>query len=175
MTRFLLARLHIESLCEKPTIKAVQEALTHLPKDLNETYDSAMKRIEDQGDMNKNIAYSALTWVVNAKRPLTVSEIQTALAVEPDSQELDEDNVMDIETILAVCAGLVIVDQESSVVRLVHYTTQEYLDSIQAQLFPDAQTEITRTLLTFLAFDGYPDQSWSHWRATPPPLVSEKT
>jgi hypothetical protein len=57
---------------------------------------------------------------------------------------------VDIETILAVCAGLVIVDKESFVVRLVHYTTQEYLDNIQPVLFPDAQTEITHTLLTFL-------------------------
>ncbi|KAF7359830.1 Arp, Ankyrin repeat protein [Mycena venus] len=157
---FLLARLHIESLSSEATITAVRKALKHLPKSLNATYDGAMKRIKDQGDKNKEIAYSALTWVVNAKRPLTVPEIQTALAIEPDSQELDEDNVMDIETILSVCAGLVIVDKESSVVRLVHFTTQEYLDSIQVQLFPNAQTEITHTLLTFLAFDGYPDSSW---------------
>ncbi|KAJ7440551.1 ankyrin repeat domain-containing protein, partial [Mycena galericulata] len=161
--------LHIESLSEEATIKAVQEALKHLPKGLNTTYDSAMKRIEDQGDKNKQIAYSTLTWVVNAKRPLTVSEIQTALAVEPDSQELDDDNVMDIQTILSVCAGLVIMDKESSLVRLVHYTTQEYLDSIQARLFPDAQTEIARTLLTVLAFDGYPDSSWK--LGDLPPLV----
>ncbi|KAJ7456174.1 hypothetical protein FB451DRAFT_1512596 [Mycena latifolia] len=164
---FLLARLHIESLNKEATIKAVREALKHLPKGLNATYESAMKRIEDQGDKNKQIAYSTLTWVVNAKRPLTVSEIQTALAVEPDSRELDEDNVMDINIILSVCAGLVIVDKESSVVRLVHYTTQEYLDSIQALQFPDAQIEITRTLLTFLAFDGYPDSSWKSGNLSP--------
>ncbi|KAJ6491214.1 hypothetical protein DFH09DRAFT_1003435, partial [Mycena vulgaris] len=165
---FLLARLHIESLREEATIKAVRKALEHLPKGLDTTYESAMKRIEDQGDKNKQIAYSTLTWVMNAKRPLTVSEIQTALAVEPDSRELDEDNVMDIETILSVCAGLVIIDKEASLVRLVHYTTQEYLDKIQAEKFPGAQTEITRTLLTFIAFDGYPDPSW-RWNL--PPLV----
>jgi hypothetical protein len=61
------------------------------------------------------------------------------------------------------------VDKESSVVRLVHYTTQEYLDKIQTEKFPDAQTEITRTLLTFLAFDGYPDSSWKSGNL--PPLV----
>jgi ankyrin repeat protein len=55
------------------------------------------------------------------------------------------------------------------VVRLVHYTTQEYLDKIQAEKFPNAQMEITRTLLTFLAFDGYPDPSWKSGNL--PPLV----
>jgi hypothetical protein len=66
---------------------------------------------------------------------------------------------LDIETIISVCAGLVIMDKQLSVVQLVHYTTQEYLDSIQAQKFPDMQQEITCTLLTFLAFDGFPDSS----------------
>jgi hypothetical protein len=65
----------------------------------------------------------------------------------------------------------VIVDKDSDVVRLVHYTTQEYLDSIQALLFPDAQTEITCTLLTLLAFDGFPDSSWTDWETDLPPLI----
>ncbi|KAJ6599932.1 hypothetical protein DFH09DRAFT_890071, partial [Mycena vulgaris] len=140
---FLLAKLHIESLSTKNNIKGVHEALKNLPKDLKATYDNAMRRIDDQSTDDREIAHSALTWVVNAKRPLTVTELQVAIAIEPDTQELNEDNMSDIEIILAVCAGLVIVDQQLSVVRLVHYTTQEYLNSIQAQQFPDAQTEIT--------------------------------
>jgi hypothetical protein len=39
---------------------------------------------------------------------------------------------MDIELILAACTGLVIMDEQRSVVRLVYYIAQEYLDSIQA-------------------------------------------
>ncbi|KAJ7923122.1 ankyrin repeat-containing domain protein [Mycena leptocephala] len=112
---FLLAKLHIESLSKKSTIKRVREALKTLPKDLNDSYDSAMKRIEDQNMEERTIAHSALTWVVNAKRPLTVAELQAALAVEPGAQELDDDNILDIEIILAVCAGLVIVDEQLSV------------------------------------------------------------
>ncbi|KAJ6524737.1 hypothetical protein B0H19DRAFT_841926, partial [Mycena capillaripes] len=119
------------------------------------SYNIAMKRIEDQSEEDRTTAHSAIIWVANAKRPLTVEELRVALAVEPGARQLNEDNFLDIETILSVCAGLVIVEKESSVVRLVHYTTQEYLDSIQARLFPDAQTEITCTLLTFLNFDGF--------------------
>jgi hypothetical protein len=170
MSRFLLAKLHIESLSKKSTIKRVREALKTLPKDLNDSYDSAMKRIEDQNEEERTIAHSALTWVVNAKRPLTVAELQVALAVEPGAQELDDDNLLDIEIILAVCAGLVIVDEQLSVVRLVHYTTQEYFDGIQEQQFPDAQTEITRILLTFLSFEKIVDVP-RDWRDDLPPLV----
>jgi hypothetical protein len=62
-------------------------------------------------------------------------------------------------------------DKQLSVVQLVHYTTQEYLDSIQAHKFPDVQQEITCTLLTFIAFDGFPDSSWNRWQDILPPLV----
>ncbi|KAJ6557518.1 hypothetical protein B0H19DRAFT_1261131 [Mycena capillaripes] len=149
---FLLAKLHMESLGTKSSIKAVREALKHLPKDLKDTYDNAIRQIEIQCEEDKNIARSALTWVANARRPLTVAELQTALAIEPETQQLDKENILDIYMILSVCAGLVIVDEQLCVVRLVHYTTQEYLDSIQAQKFPHAQTEIALSLLTFLSF-----------------------
>ncbi|KAF8128801.1 ankyrin repeat-containing domain protein [Mycena galopus ATCC 62051] len=166
---FLLAKLHIESLKAKNTIKAVRKALTELPKNLYEGYDIAMQRIEAQNEEDRTAARSALIWVANAKRPLSVEELRVALAVEPGTQRLDKENLLKIEIILGVCAGLVIVDKRSPVVRLVHCTTQEYLDKIQAQKFPDAQTEITSTLLTFLAFDGYPDSVWHS--KNPPPLA----
>ncbi|KAF7344743.1 Ankyrin repeat domain-containing protein [Mycena venus] len=129
-----------------------------------------MQRIEAQTEEDRKTARSALTWVANAKRPLTISEITVALSIEPGARQLDEDNILDIDIILVVCAGLVIVDEQRSVVRLVHYTAQEYFDNIQAERFPDAQTDITRTLLTLLAFDGFPDPSW-HSR-NPPPLIA---
>ncbi|KAJ7021504.1 hypothetical protein C8F04DRAFT_266660 [Mycena alexandri] len=168
---FLLAKLHIQSLSTKNTIKALREALKELPRGLDDSYDITMQRIDDQTEEDKKTARSTLIWVASAKRPLNVSEITAALAIEPGDRQLDEDNVLDINIILSVCAGLVIVDKQSSVVRLVHYTTQQYLDKIQAEKFPDVQTEMTRTLLTVLAFDGYPNQSWSRSGATPPPLV----
>ncbi|KAJ6542334.1 ankyrin repeat-containing domain protein [Mycena vulgaris] len=167
---FLLAKLHIDSLSTKNTIREVREALNTLPESLYGSYEIAIQRIDAQSNADRKTAHSTMTWVANAKRPLTVKELQVALAVEPGMRKLDEEeDLTDIDIILSVCAGLVIVDRESSVVRLVHYTTQEYLDSIQTLLFPDAQTEITCTLLTFLAFDGYPDSSWEF--GNPPPLV----
>ncbi|KAJ7458308.1 hypothetical protein B0H11DRAFT_1817909 [Mycena galericulata] len=143
---FLLAKLHLETLSTKSTIKAVQQALEALPKTLNDCYDNAMKQIEEQKQEDTQLAHSTLTWVANAKRPLTPLELQTALAIEPGTKSLDSDNILDIEVIISVCAGLVIVDEQLSVVRLVHYTTQEYLDGIQSQRFPHAQTEITRSI-----------------------------
>ncbi|KAJ7159603.1 ankyrin repeat-containing domain protein [Mycena filopes] len=168
---FLLAKLHIDALSTKSTVKAVREALKSLPTDLSATYEEAMKRIDDQNEEDRTIAHSALMWVANAQRPLRVSDVRLALAIEPGTQQLDDDNILDIELILAVCAGLLIVDEQLDVVRLAHYTTQEYFDRAQAQRFPNAQTDITRRLLTFLSFDGVPKAEWGAWNAGLPPLV----
>jgi hypothetical protein len=59
--------------------------------------------------------------------------------VEAGESELDEDNLPQIEDMVSVCAGLVTVDEESGIIRLVHYTTQEYFQRTQKIWFPDAE------------------------------------
>ncbi|KAJ6579069.1 ankyrin repeat domain-containing protein [Mycena vulgaris] len=152
---FLLAKLHIESLASKNTVKAVRDALQHLPKNLKQTYDEAIERIKLQREEDRDLGLLALTWVANAKRLLSVSELQEALAIEEDSTFLDPDNLHDIGMILSACAGLITVDETLSVVRLVHYTTQGYLDSIQSNQFPLAQTKIVSACLTYLSFKEF--------------------
>ncbi|KAJ7138359.1 ankyrin repeat-containing domain protein [Mycena epipterygia] len=147
---FLLAKLHVQSLMTHgTTVKAIRKALDNLSQDLKQAYSEAMERINHQNEEYRKIACSALIWVTYAKRLLTVTELQEALAVEGEAKSLDPDNCLEISTILAACAGLVVVDQSSSRVRLVHYTAQEYLDG----QFPEAHTEITSTLLTYMAFN----------------------
>ena len=53
---------------------------------------------------------------------------------------------------VSVCARLVAVDRESNIIRLVHYTTQEYFKRTQKDWFPDAETNITRIWVTYLSF-----------------------
>ncbi|KAJ7440444.1 ankyrin repeat-containing domain protein [Mycena latifolia] len=153
--QFLLAKLHIESLATKMTIKAVREALQHLPKDLSHTYDEAINRIKNQNEDDRRFALQALTWVAYAKRPLSVAELREALAIEPGTTTLDANNLMDINIVLSVCAGLIIVDEAMSVVRLIHFTTQGYFDSIQQIQFPDAHTTIASQCLAYLSFNEF--------------------
>ncbi|KAJ7477011.1 ankyrin repeat-containing domain protein [Mycena galericulata] len=152
---FLLAKLHLVSLGAKSTIKAVRDALRQLPKDLTLTYEEAMARIDRQSEEDSQIAQLTLTWVANAKRPLLVAELQEALAIETGTKALDEDNILDIDIILSVCAGLVIVDEIVPVVRLIHYTMQHYMDSVRESRFPNASTDITSRLLTYLSFKQF--------------------
>jgi hypothetical protein len=129
--RFLLAQLHLDSLIRKRSPKAIRAALERLPKG-SEAYDQAyceaMERIEGQVADSQELAKQVLSWITCAKRPLTTSELRHALAVEKGESELDEENLPEIEDMVSVCAGLVTVDEKSEIIRLVHYTTQEYFE-----------------------------------------------
>ena len=63
--------------------------------------------------------------------------------------------IPDVEDMVSVCAGLVTVDQESNIIRLVHYTTQEYFERIREAWNPYAQQEITSKCLTYLSFKTF--------------------
>ncbi|KAI9767661.1 MAG: hypothetical protein M1840_005532 [Geoglossum simile] len=152
---FLLAQLHTDSLVTKATRKDIRKALETLPKELDGTYEEAMRRIESQNDDDKQLAEQILSWISYALKPLTLKELQHALAVEPGEPALDEDNLPDEELLTSVCAGLVTIDRESNIIRLVHYTTQEYFERIRAIRFPDAQTSIAKTCLAYISFDAF--------------------
>jgi hypothetical protein len=147
----------MDSLAAKLTPNAVKKALQTLPNDLRETYNEAMERIESQGSECKQLAIRILYWVFYTLRPLTVRELQHALAVEPETSELDEGDVPDKELLTSLCAGLVVTDRKSNIIRLAHYTAQEYFERTGVDWFPGAQKDIAMTCLQYLSFDALLD------------------
>ncbi|PNY26502.1 Ankyrin repeat domain-containing protein 50 [Tolypocladium capitatum] len=155
---FLLAQLHLHSLIGKRSPKAVRTALKSLATGSNaydEAYNDAIERIEGQVKDQEDLAKQVLSWITCAKRQLTTTELQHALAVEVGAPELDEDNMPQIEDIISACAGLVTVDQESKTIRLVHYTAQEYFERLRMGLFPDAQLDIATICIAYLSFKAF--------------------
>ena len=114
-----------------------------------------MVRINSQGAGFRELAHKVLSWIIRGKRPLTTLELQHAIAVNIGSQKIDEDDIPDIEDMVSACAGLVTVDVESGIIRLVHYTTQEYFRRTWNSLFPNAETDIARTCITYLSYDVF--------------------
>ena len=114
-------------------------------------YQDIIDRINSQVTDFKELAHQVLSWIVCAKRPLTTRELQHALAVEVGESELNDYKLPEIEDMVTVCAGLVTVE-ESGIIRLVHYTTQEYFEQTQNSWFPKVEVEITKICLTYLSF-----------------------
>ncbi|KAJ7021961.1 hypothetical protein C8F04DRAFT_1049377 [Mycena alexandri] len=155
---FLLAKLHIDSLMTRLNAAAVEDTLANLSAGLDGAYASIVHRINEQSEDEKKLAWRTLSWVFNAKTPLRPSQLQEALAVEPGISALDPNRQTDMDIISSVCAGLIVVNEEENRVRLIHYSTQTYLESVQSILFPHAQSEITLTCITYmrLTFETQP-------------------
>ncbi len=160
--RFLLVKLHMDSLCSKMTIRDLRKALKILPTGLEESYNHAMDRIDLQDQEPKQLAYRILYWISYTLRPLAVEELRHALGVEPEESEFDEENLIDEGDLIAVCAGLVTMEPESQIVRVVHYTAQDYFEKIRDARWPEARRTIAATCLAYLSYrdieiqhDGY--------------------
>jgi len=54
-------------------------------------------------------------------------ELRQAIAVRAEHVDLDEKNMAKEGIMTRVCMGLVVVDSDTSIIRLVHFLMQEYL------------------------------------------------
>lgn len=151
--RFLLAKLYLDALTSKLTKKALRSALAGLKEgktDYSYAYDATMRRIREKHPDEAKLAFDSLAWIVHARRPLSPKELQEALCVEPEEDVFDPENRPDIETIITACAGLVTVDEANDVIRLVHYTLQEYFESTHKTWFPTAHDMIFQTCAAYM-------------------------
>lgn len=170
LSRFLLARLHLETFTTMTTVLEIKKALRDLPRGeeaLPKAYDSAIDRIESQPHAHIHRAKQIISWILHATRPLTALELQHALAILPEDEELDLENFVDIQEIASFCAGLVVVD--SDVVRLVHYTTHQYLQGKHGLWCVNAEASIASTCLTYLSL-----KTWDRRFSSPSALVNRK-
>ena len=119
--------------------------------DLESVYDQTLGRIKEQKRGRSRLGMEVLMWVSHAERPLQIDELSHALAVEIGATELDPENVPPQDTVLGSCLGLAVVDKETSTVRLIHYTLQEYLS--RPGVLPNAHITLGEMCLTYLNYD----------------------
>jgi hypothetical protein len=101
-----------------------------------------------------------LLWLTYSIRPLRVEEIQHAIAVmnfEPNDTILDEEGLPDEAELITVCGGIVVIDDNSRAIRLVHYTTEEYFERHRSEIFPTAQVDILCACIRYLSMEPFKD------------------
>lgn len=137
----------------QPTLGHLKLALRELPKGLSgldSTYKEAMRRIEGQEEGYRVMAMQVLSWLTYARRSLSTRELQHALAVRNGMKEMDHDFLPEIELLGSICAGLIIIEEQSKLVRLVHYTVKEYFE--RTCPFPNAEMDLASTCISYLSF-----------------------
>lgn len=153
--RFLLAKLQIDRLHTLRTRKKIRLALSAMPTQLSELYDDSLDRIKKQPGEDGALGMRILGWILRARRPLMVDELRHGLAVDLETceSELDEDDLLSTQSLVDVCAGLVIIDLTSQVIRLVHFTAQEYFSERRLKIFQHQDKEMAAACLAYLLYD----------------------
>jgi len=148
-----MAQLHIGLLARQRTRNNVRSALERLPDGLDDVYDAVIDRIKSQSSDDTSLALKILSWITYAKVPLGAAVLQHAVVVTENIRDISDDDLIDVEDLVSVCAGIVTVDRESGIIRLIHYTTQKYLQNYLQRQLPTTDANIAMTCLVYLGFD----------------------
>ncbi|RSL44920.1 hypothetical protein CEP54_014487 [Fusarium duplospermum] len=153
---FLLVSLYLDSITRCRNVNSIRKAITELPKGPNaydKLYANTMTRIQSRD--TRDLAMHVLSWVAWAKRHLTVRELQHALAIIDGAETLDEDSITDAEDLISSCEGLLILDPNTNIISLAHYTIQEYLETIRDTWFSDVENDMLRVCLEILSSPNF--------------------
>lgn len=149
----LLVDLYLDTLKGVLSKKEVNTSLKRLqsgPDAWQAAYDMKMERIESQPKNRVDVAKRTLAWVLKARRPLSILEFQYAIAITPGSPSPDSDAIVDVDDILAVCAGLVIADKQTDRFRFVHSTLQTYLEYNLSNWLPKVDAMMAQACVDYL-------------------------
>ena len=160
---FLWVRLMLEHLNRQRSIAGIEKALTQLPKGLDAIYGRILDDIIEADD-NVEIAHRIFQWIICATRPLTLAELDVALAMTTGENHFnDKMRIWDLRNVVSqICGTLIGIDESSNIIRLIHASVKDFLLSTSyggkpfASLLVNtglANDYITRICLTYLCYD----------------------
>jgi ankyrin repeat domain-containing protein 50 len=104
--------------CECVSEREVRRTLKTFPLKIEDVYLQSWDRILKQNEEHISLAKAVLVWVINAARPMTLDELERAIATCPDTYRFQPDRLVPGATLISLCRGLVTVEEESRIVRL---------------------------------------------------------
>lgn len=149
--RFLLPALQINNILGQTNVDEVRQALETMPSGLADNLAVTIERIKKQHSQNQTqsrLAFLVLQWLATVRRPITTKEFQNALAARPGERQLGA--LTDPKSFLESCFGLTIIDKETSVIRLVHFSVKEFLQEKRDELFGDPDSALAASCLTYM-------------------------
>ena len=151
-----MATLQLQFLEDQPNKHHILSALEQLPRGLDQTYGAAIFRIKSQPNPERiELALKALKWLTFAKEHLQATALRHALAIKEETTDIEEGSLPNLQMIVAGCMGLVVLDQESGNIHLVHETTQQYLQEYFQDQRENGDEEIARVCLYYFSFPQF--------------------
>ncbi|KAI9770818.1 MAG: hypothetical protein M1839_003044 [Geoglossum umbratile] len=162
---FLWATFQIQDICAQGCDEDIRKVMGDLPKDLPETYERALARINSSGTAKS--AQKIFRWVAAAKRPLSLEELREAIAIQPCQPSLNLGALEnDVNRLVPYCGNLIVLDEEDEVVQFAHHTVKQFLlaesrtpslDGFHFQL-PHADHDVGEVCVTYLNLNDFKRQ-----------------
>ena len=95
------------------------ETLQEFPSEIEAVYRQTWQRICGQSPKNILLAKTTLIWVLTAARSMTIEELRRAIATAPGTRKFERKRLVPAATLLTICCGLITVEEETRLVRLV--------------------------------------------------------
>jgi ankyrin repeat protein len=168
---FLYVHLQAENLRSQPTEKLLRKALSELPKGIEQVFNRSLQRIEEQSPETRQLAVRALTWAMNARRPLHISEMIEAIAVEDGLVQLSAEDLVPESQLMAYCADLIILDSKGHA-QLLHSSLKTVLKDQSANTVTgtlsalrvaerDVDHDLATVCVQYLSLENFSDMETS--------------
>ena len=160
---FLWVKLMIKELSlPGKTIEECEKALQRLPRGLDALYVRILDGINSNA-LLRTTSRQIFQWILGAQRPLTLKELDTALAIRIEQENFDpKRRIRDLASAISQCCGS-LVDIDQGLVRFVHASVKEFLlntaqDSEPTISFLFTEHEVNRhaaqCCLTYLSYSN---------------------
>lgn len=120
-----------------------------------DVYLQTWKKISEGSQETITLAKMVLVWVLNASRSMSVDELERAVAANPQTHNFEPDKVVPGVTLMALCRGLLVLEEESRLVRLAHDTAKEILQRLLDESFPHPHALLARVCMAHLVTCGF--------------------
>ncbi|KAJ3542660.1 hypothetical protein NM208_g1950 [Fusarium decemcellulare] len=157
---FLMARLDMDYLCEQGSLGLIKSALHQLPRSVPSAFKTSINQIKRTDEAEsmvslRGLAPHVLTWIVNALTPLNAEQISLSFALRYCDKTFDRAYMLKPYRVMSACAGLVTMDPETGVLRLVHESVGQHL--VEHKVIPQkAHMIMAKACLKCLLLDDSP-------------------
>lgn len=160
------------------SIGEVRRTLQAFPFKIEDAYLQTWDRILKQSAVQVALAKTALIWVLNSARSMTVEELERAVATSRENHNFEQDWLVPGVTLISLCRGLLTMEEESRLVRLVRklhsnslpltltcnlsdYTARGTLEGLLSSSFPHPHSLLAAVCMTHLVDCGFQDSTIS--------------
>ncbi|KAH6911302.1 ankyrin repeat-containing domain protein [Coprinopsis sp. MPI-PUGE-AT-0042] len=160
---FLHASLQLDALRECTSLHEVETVLKDFPPRIESVYRLTWDRILNQTPRKTLLAKNVIVWVMTATVPLTVEQLQNVAARCPESHKFEASRLVSPHMLLDVCHGLLVVEEHTNIVQLVHYSAKDTLDILILETYPFPHSLAAAFCMTLLT-ECYFQHSMIHTR-----------